>query len=468
MSNRKNLVLNTDSYKNTMHLQYPPGTEYVYSYVEARGGIFEQTVFFGLQAVIKEYLLTPITQEQIDFADKVWAAHGMSFNRAGWEYILKEHNGLIPVKIRAVKEGTVVPVKNILCTIENTDKNVPWVTTWIETLILRALWYGTTVATLSWNMKQVIKSYLEKSGDVTGLGYKLHDFGARGVSSFESAELGGAAHLVNFMGSDTICALPYLMELYNAPIDTICHSVPAAEHSTITSWGKDHEVDAYRNMVTQFGKPGAIFAVVSDSYDIYQACEYWGTVLKDEVINSGATLVIRPDSGDPLDVLPKMFNRLEKYFGYTVNAKGYKVLNNVRVIWGDGIDRIALSSILRVLVDTRRWSADNISFGMGGGLLQKVDRDMQKWALKCSAVKINGEWVDVFKDPITDPGKTSKKGRVTLFESDGHYISGIDGNAPKNLSDKSTPWKDCLVTYYENGVLKIDQTLAEIRWRANA
>lgn len=104
----------------------------------------------------------------------------------------------------------------------------------------------------------------------------------------------------------------------------------------------------------------------------------------------------------------------------------------------------------------------------GGGLLQKVDRDMQKWALKCSAVKINGEWVDVFKDPITDPGKTSKKGRVTLFESDGHYISGTDGNAPKNLSDKSTPWKDCLVTYYENGVLKIDQTLAEIRWCANA
>lgn len=219
-----------------MNTQYPPGTEYVYSYVEARGGFFEQTVFFGLQGVIKEYLLTPITAEQIDFAEKIWNAHGMQFNRQGWEYILKEHGGLIPVKIRAVKEGSVIPVKNVLCVIENTDPAVPWVTTWAETLILRAIWYGTTIATLSWTVKQQIKEYLEKSGDVSSLPFKLHDFGARGVSSFESAELGGAAHLVNFMGSDTICALPYLAELYNAPIDSICYSIPASEHSVACSW----------------------------------------------------------------------------------------------------------------------------------------------------------------------------------------------------------------------------------------
>lgn len=452
----KNLMLNTDSYKNSMDKQYPPGTQTVYSYVEARGGIFEQTVFFGLQGVIKEYLLSPISQEQIDFAEKVWNAHGMEFNRAGWEYILKEHNGLIPVKIRAVKEGSVIPIKNVLCVVENTDPNVPWITTWIETLILRAIWYGTTVATSSWNMKQQIKEYLEKSGDVSLSPYKMHDFGARGVSSFESAQIGGAAHLVNFMGSDTICALPYLLKYYNGAIGSICHSIPAMEHSTVTSWGKEHEVDAYRNMITKFGKPGAVLAVVSDSYDIYQACEYWGTVLKDDVINSGATLVIRPDSGDPLEVLPKMLNILEKHFGATVNDKGYKVLNHVRVIWGDGIDRIAISSILRVLVDIRRWSADNISFGMGGGLLQKVDRDTQQWAMKCSAIKVGGIWRDVFKDPITDKGKTSKKGKVSLYKNaEGHYYSGIESTA------------DELVTYYENGKLMVDQTLEEIRALSN-
>lgn len=455
--NRKTILLNTDSYKNSMNTQYPPGTEYVYSYVEARGGFFEQTVFFGLQGVIKEYLLTPITAEQIDFAEKIWNAHGMQFNRQGWEYILKEHGGLIPVKIRAVKEGSVIPVKNVLCVIENTDPAVPWVTTWAETLILRAIWYGTTVATLSWTVKQQIKEYLEKSGDVSLLPFKLHDFGARGVSSFESAELGGAAHLVNFMGSDTICALPYLAELYNAPIDSICYSIPAMEHSTVTSWGKEGEVDAYRNMVKQFAKPGAILACVSDSYDIYQACEYWGTVLKDDVINSGATLVIRPDSGDPLVVLPKMLKILEKHFGSTVNEKGYKVLNHVRVIWGDGIDRLALSSILRVVVDVCHWSADNLTFGMGGALLGRPQRDDVGFAMKCSAVRVNGEWRDVFKDPITDSGKTSKKGRVTLFKgTDGKYYSGRED------------WmQDELVTYYDTGKLALDQTLEEIRQRSN-
>lgn len=459
MSNRKSIMLNTDSYKGSMFKQYPPGTEIVYSYIESRGGVYDRTVFFGLQGVIKEYLLTPITKQQIDFAEKVWNAHGVPFNREGWERILNVHGGLIPVKIRAVKEGTIVPTKNVLCTIENTDPQLPWVTTWIETLILRAIWYATTVCTSSWDIKQVLKEYLVKSGDINGIGFKLHDFGARGVSSFESAEIGGAAHLVNFLGTDTIAAIPYLMELYNAPIDSVGFSIPAAEHSTITSWGKDREVDAYRNMVEQFGRKDSILAVVSDSYDIFQACEYWGTLLKEDVIKSGATVVIRPDSGDPLEVVPRMMGILCKYFGCEVNDKGYKVLNNVRIIWGDGIDPLALKSILRTMVDLHGFSADNFAFGMGGGLLQKVNRDTNKFAMKASAIKINGEWFGFSKDPITDPGKTSKKGRVTLFKERGtdRYYSGVED------------WmKDELVTYYENGELLIDDSLEEIRARSNA
>ena len=458
MSNRQSILLNTDSYKGSMFKQYPPGTEIVYSYIESRGGVYDQTLFFGLQGVIKDYLMKPITQEQIDFAEKVWAVHGVPFNREGWERILNVHGGLLPIRIRAVKEGTVIPNKNVLCTIENTDPELPWTTTWVETLILRAVWYATTVATSSWDIKQVLKEYLEKSGDIAGIGFKLHDFGARGVSSYESAEIGGSAHLVNFLGSDTICAIPYLMEMYNAPMDSISYSIPAAEHSTITSWGKEREVEAYRNMVSQFGRKDSILAVVSDSYDIYQACKYWGTTLKDDVVKSGATVVIRPDSGDPLEVLPKMMVILCKYFGCTKNAKGYKLLNNVRIIWGDGIDPIALKSILRTMVDLHGYSADNFAFGMGGGLLQKVNRDTNKFAMKASAINVDGEWFGFSKDPITDPGKKSKEGRVTLFKGvDGKYYSGVED------------WmKDELVTYYEDGKLLVDDSLQNIRERSNA
>ena len=214
----KNLILNTDSYKVSMFKQYPAGTTGVYSYIESRGGRYDRTVFFGLQAFIKEYLLWPITQADIDIADEILTAHGEPFNRAGWQYILDKHNGYLPVVIRAVPEGTVVPVKNVLATIENTDPECFWLTTWLETALLRAVWYGTTVATQSYTIKQVILDYLERTGDPGTIDFKLHDFGARGVSSMESAGIGGAAHLVNFMGTDTITGVLYAREYYNAGI----------------------------------------------------------------------------------------------------------------------------------------------------------------------------------------------------------------------------------------------------------
>ena len=155
-----NMLFNTDSYKVSMHAQYPEGTSGVYSYIEARGGIFDETVFFGLQAFLKEYMCRPITQQDIDIAEVFYALHGEPFNKAGWEYILREHGGRLPLVIRSVPEGTVVPVKHVLLTIEATDKNVPWLTTWAETSILRGVWYGTTVATLAYNIRKTITKYL--------------------------------------------------------------------------------------------------------------------------------------------------------------------------------------------------------------------------------------------------------------------------------------------------------------------
>jgi nicotinamide phosphoribosyltransferase len=459
----KNIILNTDSYKVSMFKQYPVGTTGVYSYIESRGGRYDRTVFFGLQAFIKEYLLEPISQGDIDIADEILTAHGEPFNRAGWQYILDKHNGFLPVVIRAVPEGTVVPVKNVLATIENTDPECFWLTTWLETALLRAVWYGTTVATQSWKIKQVILDALEKTGDPTLIDFKLHDFGARGVSSMESSGIGGAAHLVNFMGTDTITGILYAREYYNAGIAGF--SIPAAEHSTITSWGRDNEVKAYDNMLTQFAKPGAILAVVSDSYDIYNAVDkLWGEELRQKVIDSGATVVIRPDSGDPDIVCRQLVQKLDAKFGSTVNSKGFKVLNNVRLIQGDGVNEHTIRCILGSF-QVYGYSADNIAFGMGGALLQQLDRDTQRFAMKCSSAQINGEWVDVQKDPITDIGKKSKAGRVQLWKNGGEWVSSVD--EPTGWYDKATfGWYPMLEEVYRDGKLVKEIDFATIRVNA--
>ena len=458
--NLNSLVLNTDSYKFSHYLQMPPGTTGQFSYIESRGGEHDATLFFGLQMFLKEYLSKRITMEDVREADEFCQAHGVPFNRKGWaDLVCGKNDGILPIRIRAVKEGTVVPVSNVLVTLENTDPEFYWITSYLETALLRAIWYPTTVATVSWNIKQIIKGYLDETGDAAGLSFKLHDFGARGVSSFESAALGGCAHLVNFMGSDTVSGVLAAKKYYNEPMAAF--SIPAAEHSTITSWGRENEAKAYENMVKQFAKPGSIVAVVSDSYDIMAACDIWGTTLKQQVIDSGATIVIRPDSGDPATVVLDVVRRLDSHFGSVVNDKGYRVLNHVRVIQGDGINEASIRGILMNL-KFAGYSADNVAFGMGGALLQHMNRDTQKFAMKCSAAKINGEWVDVYKDPVGDSSKKSKKGRITLVGTAGGNIQTV-----REGSIGPAIWAELLETVWEDGKLLRDQTFAEIRELSN-
>lgn len=454
---KNNLILNTDSYKASHWLQYPPNTSRVHSYIESRGGLHPNTVFFGLQIFIKEYLTgQAICLADIEEAATFWAAHGEPFNKQGWIDLLRKHGGKLPVRIRAVPEGTVVSTGNVLVTIENTDPEFYWLTSYLETAILRAVWYPVTVATNSWHIKQIIKEHLEQTGDRAGISFKLHDFGSRGVSSKESAGIGGAAHLVNFMGTDTVEGALYAMRYYNTP-EMVAFSIPAAEHSTITSWGRDGEVEAYRNMLTKYGKKDALLAVVSDSYDIYNAVEnLWGGTLRQEVIDSGAMVVIRPDSGHPATVVLEVAKRLDKTFGSVVNTKGYKVLNNVRIIQGDGINEQSIVEILTTLKDNQ-FSADNIAFGMGGALLQVVNRDTQKFAMKCSAAEVNGKWIDVFKDPVTDSGKTSKKGRLALVKTNKGYTTMTTKQA------EIAGLEDQLVTVYENGEVITEYTFAQVR-----
>lgn len=461
-----NLLLDTDSYKASHPVQYPPGTERVFSYIESRGGRFDRTVFFGLQMWLKQYLSRPITREMVDEAEVFWKMHGEPFFREGWDYIVAAHGGRLPVVVRAVAEGTVVPTYNVLLTIENTDPRCFWLTSFLETSLLRAVWYPTTVATLSWYAKRIIRDALVRTSDDPDgqLPFKLHDFGARGVSSKESAGIGGAAHLVNFMGSDTVTGILYANRFYNTPMAGF--SIPAAEHSTITSWGRSREADAYANMINHFGRPGALVAVVSDSYDIMNAArEIWGGQLRQLVMDSGATLVVRPDSGDPLTVPVDVIEALGERFGHTANSKGFRVLPGcVRVIQGDGININSLSLILDNLA-ARGWSADNLAFGMGGGLLQQVDRDTLKFAMKCSAAEINGEWIDVYKDPITDPSKRSKRGRVDLWVSGGEFETSV--TRPTRWTDRGIDgWTPAMAEIFRDGQLLVDHNFDEVRERA--
>ena len=467
---KHNLILLADGYKYSHHKLYYPGTTKIYSYLESRGGEFDETVFYGLQYFLKEYLegvafdLGHIEQAS-SILSQVFGREDV-FDRSKFEYILKKHGGKLPVRIRAVPEGTVVPVKNVLMTIESTDPECFWLSNFLETLLMQ-IWYPSTVATLSREVKKLVTRFYEETASEDakgGIDFVLNDFGFRGVSSVESAGLGGSAHLVNFMGSDNLEASTFAMRYYNTRT-AYGKSIPATEHSNMTLLGKDGEKEIMRHIIDTF--PSGMIACVSDSYNIFQACEeYWGEELKDKVLNREGTLVIRPDSGDPKMTLLRMFEILFDKFGFTVNEKGFKVLPpQIRVIQGDGVKYQAIKEIYEALT-AQGISAENIVFGMGGALLQKVNRDTQKFALKCSYAEINGEGIPVQKSPIEMDAdgnlvpsfKTSKSGRLKLIKENGNYRT-VDESYPTDLSDE-------LVTIFENGKIVNEWTFESIRERA--
>ena len=456
----KNIILNTDSYKASHHLQHPPEVKFISSYIEARHGYPDEVLFFGLQAFLKEYLAKPITIQDIDEAEEVLLAHGEPFNREGWMEILRDYDGYLPIEIRALPEGSIVPLGVPLVQVQNTDGRFPWLTSYIETALLRGVWYPTTVASVSYKARKIIQKYLDETSTETSPEFKLHDFGARGVSSEESAAIGGMAHLINFSGTDTLSGVFAARRYYNCKMAG--YSIPAAEHSTITSWGRDNEALAYRNMIEQF-KEG-LFAVVSDSYDLSHAVDnIWGKDLREEVESLGTgSLVIRPDSGDPSVIVPNVLHSLASSFGYEVNSKGYRVLNPcVRVIQGDGVTLESLPVILEA-IKKAGFAAENVAFGMGGGLLQKVNRDTMGFAMKASAVSNghpNYQWTDVYKNPVTDPLKASKRGVQAV-------IKDSSGEIKATRRDQLEGRCDLLRVVFLGGRVLVDDSLDNIRCRA--
>jgi nicotinamide phosphoribosyltransferase len=462
---QNNIILSTDSYKQSHHCLYPEKTTRVFSYLESRGGNTSETTFFGLHYILKTHLEGQVvTQEKIERAAKVCKLHFGNdevFNRKGWEYILDKYNGYLPLKIKAVKEGEVVSTRNVLMTIENTDDNCWWLTNFVESVLLH-VWYSISVSTLSREIKKVILKYLISTGTPESIPFRLHCFGYRGAASQETAAIGTSAHLVNFMGTDTMPGLELLAEYYGE--EMAGYSIPATEHSIACARGREGEVDQMQQFLDTYGKKGfPVIAYVSDGYDIWNACrDYWGSQLRAQVENLGNTLLgVRGDSGDPVVVPIQIVETLAEVFGTTTNDKGYKVLNHVRVVQGDGVNLSNIQAILEGL-KTRGFSADNITFGVGGALLSSVNRDTHRFAIKASSYVVDGYVKNYRKDPITDSGKRSKLGRLKLVKENGVYntvsLTGDDG--------EGIGLQDELITVFENGKILYEPNFAEIRERA--
>jgi nicotinamide phosphoribosyltransferase len=462
-----NTPLKTDSYKINHWNQYPHGTQFVYSYFESRKGAkYPVTPFFGLQAILlKHFVGIRVTKEMVDAAEWLMEKHFGNkkyFNREGWEYIVNHYGGRLPLKIRGVPEGMPVPTNNVLMTVENTDDKCAWLTNWAET-ILTHTWYASTVAALSRAVKSDIKHYMKKScDDLTWLDYKLHDFGYRGTECNESAQIGGAAHLINFIGTDTIAAMTFAMYYYHANPDVIGKSVAATEHSIMTSRGPgEGEEKIVDDLINEY--PNGILSVVADSFDIENFVENLvGKKFKDRILKRDGIFVVRPDSvRDKQDTPEKqmlwILESLWKNFGGTINKKGYKLLNfHVKALWGDGIDKDGIKKICEEIVNAG-FSMDCLAaFGMGGGLLQKVNRDTQRFAFKCSAQCRNGIWMEVYKEP-KDKSKVSKRGKLKLV-----WAEGSHGKTMVTVSENDSR-PDILQTVFENGVLTKFYTFDEVR-----
>lgn len=460
--NLTNLILNTDSYKLSHHLQYPADTDAISAYVTTRGiSNRPEVVFFGLQMFLKEYLGRPITAADIAEAEEIAKLHGQPFNRDGWQHILNTFGGYLPLRIEALPEGSVIRRDVPLVQVSNTDAQSAWLTGYIETALLRAIWYPSTVASLARRHREAIMPFLEKTcGDPRAIAWsRLIDFGARGATSLEQAGLGGAAHLTHFSESDTLAGILYARRYYGA--EMAGHSIPASEHTTMTAWRQDQEVLSFSTLIDRLAPFGA-FSVVSDSYDIHNAvAEILGKTLQPKLRASGATLYVRPDSGDPIDTSVQVVAQLAYAFGTRLNEKGYKVLDDrVRVIQADGPSIQDITMILGRL-EGMGFSAENISFGMGTAILQRLSRDTFSFTMKASARRDSaGRWHDMSRRPAHLREQLPPAGRQAVVMELNQYV-GVplaELGARENL----------LQPVFEDGQILKEWDFDEIRERASA
>lgn len=459
------LICRIDSYKFSHPFAYADGIKAMSSYGEARVRGSQIIIPFGMQFLLKRYLTQTITMADVEFAEQFSVAHfgRKLFDRAGWEKVVTHYDGKLPLIIRAVPEGTPIQGSQPIYTVTVLDEDLYWMSAGFETMIQRAVWYPTTIATMDHAIKQKIRQHYESTGANMGLlPFALHDFGGRGVTCAEQAEIGGAAHLVSFMGSDTVEGVLAANFYYKEAMAGF--SVYATEHSIECSFGGGTDAAiAYIRKQLSNAVPGGIISIVIDGYDVYREAELLCTVFRDEIIASGCKVVFRPDSGDMMEVVPRILRMQELAFGTKITKQGYKQIQYVGVIQGDGVDHLAITSLLGKVTAVLGYSADCVLFGSGGALLQKVNRDTFKFAQKACAVLTDSGWQGIAKNPVTDPGKKSKEGVLTLVRS---KMTGELMSARLDLGPLDSDFEDAMQLVYHTGQLFNETTLAEVRARA--
>ncbi len=462
-----NIILDVDSYKLCHAAMFKElGVTAAFAYTEPRIKD-KEVMMFGRQIWLKS--LKPITMDMIDEAEALFAEHIMDgellFPRKDWEDVVNHFNGYMPLRVRGIPEGMVIPSGNALTTFEVDEpgfEHLSWMGAYAETSYLRAEWYPVTVATKSREIRRTIMKYIAETSDLDpkiAIAFMHHDFGARGVSSKESAMIGDCAHLA--MGTDTISGILGARKFYNCKM--AAYSVFATEHSIMTIRGRKGELQTVRDLIRTFNKrKHTIVSIVSDGYDIYKLAMAYCTTLKQEILDAEIKLVVRPDSGNAVEVILKLLAMFAEHFGYTTNSKGKKVLNVVRILQGDGLSTVEDFIEILEAVKEAGFSVENLVFGQGGGLLQHVNRDDLKFAMKTCSAKVDGEWVDVKKDPITDPGKQSKAGRLTtVLLKDGKVATVKRDEIPEGAID-------LMVDIWYAGTLFVDYELDGIRESSNA
>lgn len=378
--------------------------------------------------------------------------------------------GYLPLEIKAVPEGTVMPVKNVLLTITNTHPDFYWVVGFVESILLK-LWYSITVASTCYTYRQVVNESFDRTVDDDMMFLKdftVHDFGYRSDGSEEGAAISGLAHLLSFKGSDTVPAFPFAVQYYGASLDEpVMFSVPASEHSVMCSFTKDDELAAFEHMLDLY--PSGIVSIVSDTFNVYRVLTEFASKLKNRILSREGKVVFRPDSGNPEYIICGNPNAdegslewkgairlLDEMFGHTVNSKGYKVLNpHVGLIYGDGMYLERYKRTLQRL-EEMGYAASNLVIGVGG-ILRNHSRDTMGFAIKATYVEVNGAPQEIEKDPVTDPGKKSLKGLLHLTH---------DGNGNWNTFDCVTSDQEQqgeLIPVFNNGKLLVEYTLNQIR-----
>lgn len=455
-----NLLADTDSYKFGHFRGYRKGTTTVYSYIESRGGRYPAVMLAAFQRLLYAKLGQPITLAQVEEMQVSVPKHGLSFNREGWDIILNEYGGRLPLLIKAVPEGLMIPYRNALISVENLDPRLPWLTSYFETMILRDVWTASTIAARIFYMAQRIKGHWTEYSDTPMSPFALLDFSSRGVMGYEHSVIGGIAYLYMFAGSDNFPAVREANYYYFE--DMAGWSVAATEHSISSSFGRDNDRDYLRNSLENMVDPGGILSLVGDTWDVYRFSAM-ASEFKDIIANKDIKLVVRPDSGDFREVLPRVLRSLADGFGTTANSKGLDVINlNVKMLQGDGMNEDT-HMLPFTLASDMKIAPDSVITAAGGGLMTAdLDRDTNKWAMKASEMVIDGERVDIYKDPITDPGKMSKKGRFALIRTEDGEFQTI------NREGDSEDRADLLETRYHMGEVINASTLAQIRERVAA